>query len=148
MKAKKCAKSAYSLEVKSENGSRNASPVDGLAAEPLVPLPVVQLEQAAAAVQPVAAAVHPVAAAVHPVAAAVHPVAAAVHPVAAAVHPVAAAVHPVAAAVHPVAAAAVQPVAAVAVQPVAVAQNDGLHEAYRQYCCQQQPARYGDYYQQ
>jgi hypothetical protein len=127
MKAKKCAKSAYSLEVKSENGSRNASPVDGLAAEPLVPLPVVQLEQAAAAVQPVAAAVHPVAAAVHPVAAAVHPVAAAVHPVAA---------------------AAVQPVAAVAVQPVAVAQNDGLHEAYRQYCCQQQPARYGDYYQQ
>jgi methyl-accepting chemotaxis protein len=141
MKAKRCAKSAYSLEVKSENGSRNASPVDGLAAEPLVPLPVVQLEQAAAAVQPVAAAVHPVAAAVHPVAAAVHPVAAAVHPVAAAVHPVAAAVHPVAA-------AAVQPVAAVAVQPVAVAQNDGLHEAYRQYCCQQQPARYGDYYQQ
>jgi hypothetical protein len=115
MKAKKSGKPVYSIEIQSENRSRNVSPVDGLVAGPLVPLPVVQLEQAAAAVQPVAAA---------------------------ALQPVAAA------ALQPVAAAALQPVAAAALQPVAVAQNNGLHEAYRQYYCQQQPARYGNYYQQ
>jgi hypothetical protein len=131
MKAKKSGKPIYSIEIQSENRSRNVSPVDGLVAGPLVPLPVVQLEQAAAAVQPVAAA------ALQPVAAA------ALQPVAAA------AIQPVAAAaLQPVAAAALQPVAAAALQPVAVAQNNGLHEAYRQYCCQQQPARYGNYYQQ